>query len=73
MTSKEFEVMRNAQKAESKLEVLRALDAVRAEIVVYYEDCSLSLSENDERCQNCNDTTFNSILNIIQKKMREYE
>ena len=73
MTSKEFEVMRNAQKVESKLEVLRALDDVRAEIVVYYGDCSLSLSENDERCQNCNDTTFNSILNIIQKKMREYE
>ena len=73
MTSKEFEVMRNAQKAESKLEVLRALDDVRAEIVVYYGDCSLSLSENDERCKNCNDNTFNSILNIIQKKMREYE
>ena len=73
MTSKEFEVMRNAQKAESKLEVLRALDDVRAEIVVYYGDCSLSLAENDERCKNCNDTTFNSILNIIQKKMREYE
>lgn len=73
MTSKEFEVMRNAQKAESKLEVLRALDDVRAEIVVYYGDCSLSLSENDERCKNCTDTTFNSILNIIQKKMREYE
>ena len=73
MTSKEFEVMRNAQKAESKLEVLRALDDVRAEIVVYYGDCSLSLSENDEQCKNCNDTTFNSILNIIQKKMRQYE
>lgn len=73
MTSKEFEVMRNAQKAENKLEVLRALDDVRAEIVVYYGDCSLSLSENAERCTNCNDTVFNSILNIIQKKMREYE
>ncbi len=73
MTSKEFEVMRNAQKAESKLEVLRALDDVRAEIVVYYGDCSMSLSENDERCKKCTDTTFNSILNIIQKKMREYE
>lgn len=73
MTSKEFEVMRNAQKAESKLEVLRALDDVRAEIVVYYGDCSLSLAENDEGCKNCTDTTFNSILNIIQKKMREYE
>ena len=73
MTSKEFEVMRNAQKEQSKIDVLRALDDIRAEIVMYYGDCFLSLSDNDEKCKTCNDTTFNSVLNIIQKKMKEYE
>ena len=35
MTSKEFEVMRNAQKKETDLAILRELDSIRAEIKEY--------------------------------------
>ena len=62
MTSKEFEVMRNAQKAEIKIEVQRALADIRAEIQIKFnEDAKFDYYTADR------------INQIINEKMREYE
>ena len=42
-------------------------------IGIYYSDCSLSIADNDEKCKKCNDITFNSVLNIIDKHIKEIE
>ena len=43
------------------------IEQLRAEIEQYYADCSLSVAEQDDKCKRCTDTTFGSILHIIDK------
>lgn len=50
--------------------IREVLNEIKAEIETYYADCSLSISENDDNCKRCNDTTFNSILRIIDKHIK---
>lgn len=46
--------------------LLCAVDAIKAEIETYENDCMLSCPNNDD-CRDCNETTFKSIYNIIEK------
>ena len=46
--------------------LLGAIDAIKAEIETYENDCMLSCPNNDD-CRDCNETTFKSIYNIIEK------
>ena len=73
MTSKEFEVMRNAQKHETDLAVLRKLSEIKADISMYEADCNLALSENDENCLRCNKVMFGSIYRLIDNHIKEIE
>ena len=41
------------------------LERLKEDVNIYYEDCSLSISENDENCQRCNQNMFGSILGMI--------
>lgn len=69
MTSKEFEVMRNAQKHETKLAIIRELESIKAEIKVdiykkihdgygtassICDDIMEIIDEHEERTDECN-------------------
>lgn len=41
------------------------LERLKEDVKIYYEDCSLSISENDEKCQMCNKNMFGIILGMI--------
>ena len=69
MTSKEFEVMRKAQKHEIDIAVQRELSDVFAEIKLYEGDCVIS--ETDKNCLDCTKRTFSSIYGILMKHMKE--
>ena len=47
------------------------LEKIREEIGVYYADCSVSISENDEQCRNCNEVVFGSIIRMIDNHISE--
>lgn len=46
--------------------LLGTIDAIKADIETYENDCMLSCPNNDD-CRDCNETTFKSIYNIIDK------
>ena len=47
------------------------LEEIKAEIGLYYSDCLLSISENDEDCKICNKNVFESILRKIDNHISE--
>ena len=47
------------------------LESLKAEIGIYYNDCLLSISDNDEECKICNKNVFESILRKINNHISE--
>lgn len=54
-----------------KDKIIAELEKIKDEIGIYCADCFLSISENDENCQRCNDTMFGSVLGIVDKHIVE--
>ena len=52
---------------------LSVIEEIKAEIENYYLDCDFSVYDKDENCKKCNDNVFNSIRNIIDRKIKEIE
>lgn len=48
-------------------ELILSIERIRADIGMYYADCSLTTK--DANCRRCNDTVFNSVLHIIDRHM----
>lgn len=69
MRKDEFSIIKEYTKEKIKKELIRVKD----DIGIYYSDCFLSIADNDEKCKKCNDITFNSVLNIIDKHIKEIE
>ena len=67
MTNKEFEVMRNAQKQENNLAVLRELDSIKAEIK------EKSITEFIIGGYTRRTLKERDVLEIIDKHIKEYE
>ena len=63
MTTKEFEVMRKAQKHETDIAMQRVLDTIKSEIQMYELDCRFA--GGTPECEKCNDNVFGSIYRII--------
>lgn len=64
MTTKEFEVMRKAQKHETYIAIHRVLDTIKSEIQMYELDCRMV---GTPECEKCNDNVFGSIYRIIER------
>lgn len=52
---------------------LSVIDEIKAEIDSYYLDCDFSVYDKDENCKKCNDKVFDSIRNIIDRKIKEIQ
>ena len=55
----------------AKEDTIKELEKIKERIGIYYADCSLSISENDENCKRCNDNVFDSILMMIDNHISE--
>ena len=70
-SSQFVKVLESIPKMYTKQEVAEMLKSLQAEIWEYEFHCEEMLSENDEHCITCTDETFESVDNIIQKKIEE--
>ena len=56
---------------EARKFAITELEGIKAEIGLYYSDCLLSLSDNDEDCKICNKNVFESIFRKIDRHISE--
>ena len=59
------------QKQKEKEFAIFELEEVKEEIGLYYSDCLLSISDNDNDCKICNKNVFESILRKIDNHVAE--
>lgn len=71
MTSQEFEAIKRAMKQQNDLAIVQELSAIKADVEIYKSDCLLAC--DDETCRICDETTFKSIQNIIDKHIKKYD
>ena len=55
------------------LRSLEALELVKSDIEKYYADCMLSCADDECTCACCTRRTFESVLRIIEKHLKEVE